>query len=74
MKTAIKFLIISILLITALTLGGVAVLAVYDKLFGIYDTDLVQTGIKTGIGAWVIIILAKLFAISGKKNVETKTV
>ena len=74
MKTALRFLILSVIVIAALTLGGICVVAFYDNLMDKVDPDLFENGFKTGLAAWMILLVGKLFTVSGKKKVQTKTI
>ena len=74
MKTLLRWTVLSILLVAILTLGGICVVAFYDRLLNISDPSLMESGIRTGFAAWLILMVGKLFAISGKKKAQPTAV
>lgn len=69
-----KWIALSVLLVALFTLGGIFVLAFYNQLHGINDTEILSNGIKTGCIGWLFLNVIKLFSVSGKKPIRSEKI
>ncbi|MBR6880593.1 MAG: hypothetical protein IKN14_05905 [Clostridiales bacterium] len=68
MMKGIRFMVLAALLVAALTAGGYLVVKFYDIMLGIERDMTFKDAAGIGFKALMILVLGKLFLVSGKKK------